>query len=184
MVLAAWATAIGSLVYILNDPSHFAIPFRAKYIEHLTLVRVHGISAALTLVLGPLQWMWPRGKAHRFRGYLYLSSVVIAGFTGLWLASIAYGGLVSKSGFAVMAVLWWVTGWQAYRAARRREILLHRIWITRNFALAFGAVVLRVYLEAGQALGFDFYALYPTSVWVAWVPCLVVAEWRVTRLEG
>jgi predicted membrane protein DUF2306 len=183
LALAAWITAIGSLAYILNDPNGFAFPFRAKYIRHLTLVRIHGVSAALTLLLGPLQWIWPRGKTHRVRGYVYLLSVAVGGFTGLWMATLAYGGLVSKTGFATMAILWWVTGWQAFSAARRRDFLNHQIWMTRNFSLAFGAVVLRGYLGAAQLLGFDFYALYPTSVWAAWMPCLLIAEWRVALLE-
>ena len=110
MVLVAWSTAIGSLVYILGDPLSFAFPFRAKYIEHLALVRLHGISAALTLLLGPLQWIWPRGKAHRLRGYTYLTSVAVGALTGLWMAALAYGGMASKSGFAEMALRWRLTG--------------------------------------------------------------------------
>lgn len=182
--LAAWTAAIGSLVYILKDPRHFALPFRAKYTEHLYLVRTHGVSAALTLILGPLQWIRPRGKNHRLRGYLYLGSVAVGGGTGFFLALIASGGLISQSGFALVAVLWWLTGWQAYLWAKRRDYLQHQIWMTRNFALAFGAVVLRAYLEIGQHLGFDFYSLYPTSVWAAWIPCMVIGELRVRVLEA
>lgn len=182
--LAAWVTAIGSLTYVLGDPRHFAFPFRLKYTEHLTLVRWHGVSAALTLLLGPLQWRRSRGYSHRATGYVYLCSVAIGGFTGFWLALLAYGGPASKSGFALMALLWWATGWNAFRSARSGDFQAHQIWVTRNFALAFGAVVLRIYLEAGQRLGFDFYALYPTAVWACWVPCLALAEWRVARLEG
>lgn len=177
--LASWCTAIGSLIYVLGEPIHFALPFRAKYTAHLSLVRCHGLSAALTLLLGPLQWLRPQGKTHRLRGYVYLGSVFVAGLTGFWLALLAYGGVVSKSGFALMSVLWWVTGWKAYRSARSRDFDSHRIWMIRNFALAFGAVVLRLYLEIGQRLGFDFYALYPTAVWACWVPCLALAEWKI-----
>ena len=187
LALSAWVTAIGSLTYVLGDPRHFAFPFRLKYTEHLTLVRWHGVSAALTLLLGPLQWRRSRGYAHRVTGYIYLGSVAIGGFTGFWLALLAYGGLLSKSGFALMALLWWTTGWKAFRSARSQDFLAHQIWMIRNFALAFGAVVLRFYLEVGQRLGFDFYALYPTAVWACWVPCLALAEWRVARqskLEG
>lgn len=179
--LAAWVTAIGSLVYVLGDPRHFAFPFRLKYTEHLTLVRWHGVSAALTLLLGPLQWRRSRGTSHRVTGYIYLCSVVVGGLTGLWLALLAYGGPISKSGFTLMAILWLVTGWKAFHSARSGDFLAHQIWMTRNFALAFGAVVLRFYLEAGQRLGFDFHALYPTAVWACWIPCLALAEWRVAR---
>jgi hypothetical protein len=93
----------------------------------------------------------------------------------------AEGGPVSQTGFVIMALLWWFTGWQGYLSARRGRFAQHRIWLIRNFAIAFGAVVLRLYLAAANSLGLDFYAVYPTAVWVCWTPCLVVAEIAISR---
>lgn len=165
---------MASARYILGDPLNFTLVFRAKYIDNLTLVRCHGVSAALTLALGPFQWLRDRG--HRLRGYLYLASVLVGSVTGLWLALLAFGGWSSKLGFSLMAVLWAYTGFRAYGAARLKHFEQHRQWMVRNFALAFGAVALRLYLEIAQGCGLDFFAIYPNAVWVAWLPCLVSAE--------
>ena len=167
-------TAIFSARYVLGDPLHFTPVFRANYIDNLTLVRCHGVAAALALALGPFQWLRDRG--HRLRGYLYLASVLLGSATGLRLALHAYGGFSSKLGFAVMAILWAYTGFRAYGAARLKQFEQHRTWMLRNFALAFGAVTLRLYLEIAQRSGLDFFAIYPTAVWVAWLPCLAAAE--------
>ena len=173
---------------MLGDPLQFTLVFRAKYIDNLSLVRCHGLAAALALALGPFQWLRDRG--HRLRGYLYLASVLVGSLTGLWLAALAFGGWSSKLGFSIMAILWAYTGFRAYNAARLKQFEQHRIWMLRNFALAFGAVSLRFYLEIAQRFGLDFFTVYPTAVWVAWSPCLLTAElyiwWeeRSNRLKG
>lgn len=180
--MAAAATSIGSLLYILGEPEQFSIFFREKYARHLILVRTHGVSASVALLLGPTQFLYPREWAHRWRGYLYLTGVVVGGVTGLLMASMALGGLFSQLGFCLMALLWLFTGVRAYEAARKRMFRKHKAWMIRNFSLAFGAVVLRMYLFIGHHLNFDFDVIYPTSVWVCWTPCLVVGELFVARL--
>jgi len=47
----------------------------------------------------------------------------------------------------------------------------------RNFAMAFGAVTLRIYLGALTASGASFIEAYQTVSWLAWVPNLVIVEW-------
>lgn len=173
-------TALGSLHYVLGDPNHFSWPFLPKYQRHLALVRTHGVAAALTLILGPLQFL-PKLGFHRQRGQIYLWGVLVGTATGIPMSLMAEGGRSSQAGFLVMSLLWGFTGFQAYRTIRQRRILEHRTWVIRNFALALGAVTLRIYLHLMQGWGWRFDDIYPSAVWVCWVPVLILAEFWIPK---
>jgi predicted membrane protein DUF2306 len=181
LVLASsLATALGSLLYILGDPNQFAYPFLPKYQAHLVLVRTHGVASALTLILGPLGFVQSLGL-HRQRGQLYLMCVLVGSITAVPMSLMAEGGPVSQAGFLLMSVLWAGTGYQAWREARRRNFLQHRIWVYRNFALSFGAVIFRAYLHEMQLHGQLFHVIYPSAVWVCWIPVMLVGELLIER---
>jgi uncharacterized membrane protein len=134
----------------------------------------------LTLALGPFQFL-PRLRnrhqnVHRWMGRFYLFGVLAGGVGGLYLALFSYGGLITHLGFGALAVLWLATGLLAYRAIRARRIEVHRQWMTRNFALTFAAVMLRLWIPASEAAGISFDVAYPVVAWLCWVPNLVVAE--------
>jgi Predicted membrane protein (DUF2306) len=60
----------------------------------------------------------------------------------------------------------------------------HQRWMTRSFALAFAAVMLRIYLPGSLAAGVDYYDAYPVIAWVCWVPNLIVAQVLVESARG
>jgi hypothetical protein len=68
-----------------------------------------------------------------------------------------------KVGFATSSLFWLYSGTCALLAVRRGAIAEHRQWMVRNFALAFGAITLRLYLAAFIAAGIDFAAAYAMS---------------------
>ena len=179
--LAAFSTAVGSLLYILGAPEQFSLPFRQKYMDHLLLVRTHGVAASLTLLLGPLQFSRTRGFSHRVLGYSYLLGSLVGALTALPLSFMALGGLGSQLGFLLMSLLWIITALKALQSARARLFREHRMWVIRSFSLAFGAVVLRFYLYCAEALGGEFYSIYPTSVWISWLPCLLAGEYAIQK---
>lgn len=175
VLASSFSTAIGSLTYILGDPSQFAYPFLPKYQANLILVRTHGVASALTLILGPLGFVDRLGW-HKQRGQLYMLCVLIGAITGLPMSLMAEGGSVSKAGFFFLALLWTFTGLKAWAAARRKDFAEHRLWVYRNFALSFGAVAFRAYLYEMQEAGYMFHQIYPSAVWVCWVPVMILGE--------
>lgn len=175
MVAACMVTAWGSLEYILGDPKNFAYPFLPKYQKNLLLVRTHGVASALTLILGILGF-YSRLPYHRRRGQLYMLCVLVGAVTAVPMSLMAEGGPVSRAGFLLMSLLWVYTGFKAWAAARRRDFASHRTWVYRNFALTFGAVVFRQYLYEMQRAGYLFHDIYPSAVWVCWVPVMIAAE--------
>lgn len=156
---------------------------RSGFVAHPLGVQLHVFAAAVALLLGPLQFSTrlrnTRARLHRWMGRLYLGvGVLVGGLSGLYIAQFAYGGLVARLGFVSLAVAWLYTGLRAYRAIRRGAIDEHRTWMVRNFALAFAAVMLRLYIPVSVAVGADFAVAYRVIAWLCWVPNLVVAEWQ------
>jgi len=139
-----------------------AIVVTRAFQPELASLHVHGFAISLhiggaifALALGPFQFL--RGlrsrylQLHRWMGRIYLLGVLTGGLSGLYLAFFSYGGVITHIGFGSLAVLWLATGLLAYRAIRARKIEVHRQWMTRNFALTFAAVTLR--LSAGSSGG-------------------------------
>ena len=154
--------------------------------NHLPLaLRAHVASAAAALLLVPWQ-LWPGIRSrvprlHRWTGRAYVVAATAGGLTGLAAAFSTDNGPVAGAGFAVLGALWTGTTLAAYRAARRRDLVAHRRWAVRSFALAFAAVTLRLYLPLAAVAGFSFAEAYPLVAWLCWVPNLVIAERALRR---
>lgn len=164
------------LSYVFGDPQDFVPLFRAKYIAHLWWVRVHGLSAALVLLLGPVQFSLKPNALHRRLGQGYLAATAVAAITGFRLALIAEGGWSNRLGFVVLSGLWLLTGYLAWRAIRGGQVAWHQVWMIRNYGVALGAVTLRFYLYGLQRLGYSFDSIYAAGSWVCWTFTLLVVE--------
>ena len=142
---------------------------------------MHVIGGGIVLLAGGFQfWQGLRlrlPRVHRWTGRVYLSFVLIGGIGGLILAPNSDGGLVANFGFGTLAVLWLFSGYQAYVSIRRGDIAAHRAWMMRNYAMAFGAVTLRIYLGMFQIWDVPFDEAYPVTAWISWVPNLIMIEW-------
>jgi uncharacterized membrane protein len=104
--------------------------------------------------------------------------VLVGGVSGLYIAQFAYGGPIARVGFASLAVCWLYTGARAFLAIRRRAVDEHRRWMVRNFALAFAAVTLRIYIPLFVLAGIPFAVAYAAIAWLCWVPNVLFSEWR------
>lgn len=154
---------------------------KAVFEAHQIGIYTHIFASIVALALGPFQFSGAlRQKytaAHRVSGRVYLVGVLIGGVSGLYMAQFAYGGLLARTGFTLLALGWLATGLMAYLAIRRRDATNHRRWMIRNYALTFAAVTLRIYLGLFFAAGVRFEDFYPLVAWLCWVPNLLVAEW-------
>lgn len=162
---------------------------KADFVAHPVGVYCHVFAAAVALLLGPFQFSArlrrTRLRLHRWMGRVYLGvGVLLGGLSGLYLAAFAFGGPVARVGFAALALCWLYSGWRAYIAIRRGLIDEHRKWMVRNFALAFAAVTLRIYLPIAIVAGVDFAVAYPVIAWLCWLPNLLAAEWLRRTLHG
>ena len=163
---------------------------QASFRAHPVGIYSHVFASIAALTLGPFQFSRRlrarHPRLHRLSGRLYLGvGVLIGGVSGLYMARFAFGGLVGRLGFALLALAWLYTGLRAFTAIRGGFVEQHRRWMTRNFALTLAAVTIRLYLPIGSVLGIPFEITYPAATWLCWVPNLIAAEWilRTTRKQ-
>jgi uncharacterized membrane protein len=104
----------------------------------------HGVAGALALFLGPLQFSDKLRRQflpwHRVIGRIYVCGVAVAAPVGIWIEYIKFAHaiaplrlLIATIGFGTLLVL--TTG-IGFFMARRRNIRVHRMWMTRSYAVA------------------------------------------------
>ena len=196
-LLSAVAVIVGSVLvlpYVLFDVDTSRIETSSQL--HYGLLVAHVFTAFIALVLGPLQFIGSlraRRKVHRVIGRTYLfAGVVPAALTGIPVALLS-GRLLTQIGLAVPAVLWLVTGWLAYRAARRRDFTAHRAWMMRNYALTFLAVTARILVPLFMLAQLPFRPgvapdqlaaeMIPVGQALSWIVNLVIVEYMLRRRE-
>jgi uncharacterized membrane protein len=196
--------AIGITVYVVTpylsfNPAKSLIPLQANFRPHFTWLLLHVLASSVALAIGPFQFLpilrrrWP--ALHRNLGRVYLVAVLIGGVSGLVNAVHSQqAGLVGRTGLALVGVLWLYTVVMAYTTIRQGRVREHAAWMTRNYALTFAGVNLRVELNilimllaphVNTLYGGNFQALvkdvYELVTWLSWVPNLVVAQWLTDR---
>lgn len=187
LLLSLAVTGYALVAYALLPLGSAVHPdMRAGFVVNRAAVYLHVFASVFALGLGPFQFSSrlrvARPALHRAMGRLYLGvGVLCGGLAGLFLATHAFGGPVSRLGFASLALAWLYTGWRAYRAIRAREVATHRRWMVRNFALTFAAVTLRLWIPASVVAGLPFATAYAAIAWLCWVPNLLFAEVALLR---
>ncbi|MGI5182624.1 DUF2306 domain-containing protein [Dactylosporangium sp. CA-152071] len=163
-------------------------------VHYATLV-AHIFTAAVALILGPLQFMArvrARPRVHRTIGRVYLLAGVLPAAVTAVPVALWSGRPVTQVGLTVAAVLWLITGGLAYRAARRRDFTAHREWMLRNYALTFLAVTARVLVPLLLLIRLPFSTesaatlaptLIPFGQTAGWIVNLAVAEVFIRRLR-
>ncbi len=146
---------------------------------------VHAGAASTALLTGATQLSATirqrRPGLHRACGWLYVAGCIVGGVSGVVLSAGVSTGVVAAAGFGVLGTSWVAVTVQGLLQARTRNVVQHRVWMIRSYALSFAAVTLRVYLPVSQIIGIDFTTAYSWIAWLAWVPNLLVAEAHLRR---
>ncbi|MEV6930193.1 DUF2306 domain-containing protein [Dactylosporangium sp. NPDC051485] len=163
---------------------------------HYSMLVAHVFTAAVALVLGPLQFVpkvRARRRLHRTLGRVYLLAGVLPSALTAIPVAVWSGRLLTQIGLTTAAVLWLVTGGLAYRAARRRDFAGHRAWMMRNYALTFLAVTARIIVPLlllvqipfggadPGAIGERAPAMIPIGQTLGWIVNLIVVERLIRR---
>lgn len=172
--------------YLTLNPDVFFSEQKLVYMAHTTMIVLHVAGAMLAIIIGPFQFLegMRKGrllKVHRWLGRTYLIGVLVGGLAGLYMATLSYGGMISHLGFASLAILWLFSGFMAYKHIRNKNLELHREWMTRNYALTFAGVTLRLWLPIFGGFGIEFLTGYLIVSWLCWIPNLFVAQWIIIK---
>lgn len=152
------------------------------------MLYTHIITAIVAISVGWLQFISKlRAKSpriHKIIGRVYSSCIVLSGISGIYLSFYATAGVISSIGFLLMSLSWLYTLLQGIRAiAVNKDRIAHQKWMTRNYALTFAAVTLRIYLPVSMLIfGLEhFNDYYRVIAWLSWIPNLIVAELILKR---
>jgi hypothetical protein len=118
--------------------------YRLQVIADRHFLIPHTISGLVALLAGPLQFSSRIRqrylKFHRVLGYMYIISVFVGAYTGIALAA----GRPGLPGTSMQAAAWIVCTIAAFITARNRQIIQHRQWMARSYAVTFTFVSSRV----------------------------------------
>ena len=118
--------------------------YRLQVIADRHLLIPHTISGTVALLVGPVQFSSRLRqrfmRLHRILGRMYVIAVVIGAFTGIALAA----GRPGLPGTSMQAAAWIVCTTAAFITARNRQIVQHRQWMARSYAVTFTFVSSRV----------------------------------------
>ncbi len=150
----------------------------------------HALLASIALLVGPFQFH--RGLllrypvVHRTLGKIYVIAAILgSGLIGFYMAMYSYGGWTTHVAFGALAVLTAFVTALAFIRIRQGEVLAHRQWMIRSFALIFAAVTLRLLLPLLVIIhGGNFTPAYQWVSWLCWVPNLLLVELYLRKFSS
>jgi len=145
----------------------------------------HIVLGGIALLIGWAQFSSKlrskRMGLHRAIGKIYITSVLISGICGIYIAQYATGGISNVIGFTLSGIVWLTTTILAYQSIRDGKIKAHEGFMVYSYAVCFSAVTLRIWLPILIAITGEFESAYLIVGWLSWVPNLIVAYFIVNR---
>jgi hypothetical protein len=178
MLLLSAAVALFSYRYLMGGPALAPNVMANVFAKPWLVVHVAGAASALLVgalqFAGPLRRRWP--AVHRWMGRIYAVACLVGGLGGLMLAAGSTAGPVAGWGFGLLALAWMATTAMGWRTALARDLVAHRRWMIRSWALTLAAVTLRLQMLGIAFSPFDGVEAYRVIAWLCWAPNLIVAE--------
>ncbi|BCE00247.1 DUF2306 domain-containing protein [Marinicellulosiphila megalodicopiae] len=178
VLVAIYAFTLPWMLEFLPTPIHSGFLERS-----FTLFLFHVIAAGIALIIGPIQFIlarhFPRHPSlktwHSNLGRIYLMAVIIGTIGGTYLSFYAQGGLISTIGLLTLNALWISSTLIAVWHILNANVIAHKKWMTRSFALTFAAVTLRLEMPL---LGIFFEQVTVSQIvyWSCWSINLLVVE--------
>ena len=165
-------------------------PANARFFVSPLPVVLHIVGASLYAILGAFQFvnrLWQRGTGwHRWAGRFLVPCGVIVGLSGLWM-TLFYpwpegdGELLYSFRllFGLAMVVSIVLG---FAAIRRGNVIQHRAWMTRGYAIGLGAGTQVLTLMVGEMIAGPPSELSRALLMGAgWGINLALAEWAIRK---
>lgn len=123
-----------------------------------------------------------RRAIHIWSGRIYVMVVLLIGApTGLYMSFFAKGGLAERGLFMFMAVSWFFFTLKGFTSILNKQVLAHKIWMMRSYAMALTAVTFRVYYIILYLFDVPLTLNYEVSLWISVIGNLMVAEYLIYR---
>jgi uncharacterized membrane protein len=148
---------------------------------------IHVFTSILTLLAGFTQFsgylLKEHKTFHRIMGRIYVVAVLFVNFpSGMILAFYANGQLFSKIAFIILDSLWFWFTLKAFVEIKRGNILAHKQFMMRSYALTFSAITLRAWkLILSSLFVLSPLTLYKIDAWMGFIPNLLLIEWLIRK---
>jgi hypothetical protein len=192
-----WIPVIGfSLLLIYNTLPYFTFEKDFTFIEersflfessmYNTCFYIHIAAGALCIGTALIQfsrYILKKSKGiHRISGKIYVFVVLFLGApTGLYMSFFAKGSFWERALFMFMAGWWFITTLYGLTTIHKRNVVAHKIWMMRSYAMAMTAVSFRVFHLVFYILGWDHLENYEISLWISVIGNMLFAEWIIYR---
>ena len=165
-------------------------PDNARFFASPLPVIFHIVGATVYALLGAFQFvsrLWRRGAGwHRWAGRLLVPCGLVVGLSGIWM-TLFYPRPAGSSDLLFVLRLLFGTGMVlsivlGYAAIRRRDILQHRAWMTRAYAIGLGAgTQVLTGMVGALAFGTPNELENALLMGAGWIINLAIAEWIINR---
>jgi Predicted membrane protein (DUF2306) len=192
-----WVPVAGfSLLLIYNTLPYFSFSKDFSFIEERSFLfksnfynacfYIHITAGAVCIITALIQfsrYLLKKSKAiHRFSGKIYVFVVLFLGApTGLYMSFFAKGSFWERALFMFMAGWWFVTTLNGLTAIHKKNVLAHKVWMMRSYAMAMTAVTFRVYHIVFYLLDWGHLENYELSLWLSVIGNMLFAEWVIYR---
>jgi hypothetical protein len=185
-----------SLLLIANTIPYFSFSKEFSFIEEravLFLRPIYNYSFYLHIFAGMfcigaalLQFssyiLKKRSAIHIWSGRIYVIVVLLIGApTGLYMSFFAKGSYAEKGLFMFMALSWFFFTLKGFTSILKKQVLAHKIWMIRSYAMALTAVTFRVYYIILYLFDVPLTLNYEVSLWISVIGNLMVAEYLIYR---
>jgi uncharacterized membrane protein YozB (DUF420 family) len=156
--------------------------FDRRYATHPWVAYLHITPGVLYLLLAILQLTYRfRSRhylAHRRLGRIAAGAAILSGVFALIFGGLfAFGGPAEASASVVFSLWMLICVVIAVRAIRRGDIVRHRRWMIRAFAIGAGVGTVRIWLTLFQGFGLlDFQAALGPAFWIGFSLHALAAE--------
>ena len=188
--------AVFSLLLIYNTLPYFSFSKDFIFIEERSLLfensfyntcfYIHIFAGAVCILTALIQFsryiLKKARPIHRWSGKLYVAVVLFLGApTGLYMSFFAKGSFWERALFIFMAGFWFITTLYGLSTIHKKNVLAHKIWMMRSYAMAMTAVTFRVYHIIFYLFGWDHLENYEISLWISVIGNMLFAEWIIYR---
>lgn len=147
---------------------------------------IHIFAGAVCIINALIQfsrYILKKSKAiHRWSGRFYVFVVLFLGApTGLYMAFFAKGSFWERVLFMFMAIFWFITTYYGLTTILKKNVLAHKIWMVRSYAMAMTAVTFRIYHIVFYLLDWGHLENYELSLWISVVGNMLFAEYIIYR---
>lgn len=150
------------------------------------LTLVHIVPGLVFLLLAPFQFSKKirngNKRKHRRSGRLVIVIGLITGVTAftMSIAMPSIGGVNQAAATLMFSIFFLYSLLKAWQKAIRRDLILHREWMIRAYAIGLAITTIRpivgAFFATSRLTGLTPYEFFGTAFWIGFVLHLVVAE--------